>query len=195
MITRLIAAIILSYGLGCFNTGYYYIRLLYKKDIREVGTNATGAMNVSRLAGKRGFFFTFIGDAFKGALVVLLARGLVIGQRGILLCILAVLLGHIFPIQLNFHGGKGISTLFGALLFDQPTIILMLFLTCLVVYPFVRRFTITSLCALFLLPLELFLTDYSPLFVFFGAAYSTLVIYACRSNVREYFREKAYHKS
>ncbi len=193
MIIKIIIVVLVSYGLGCFNTGYYYTRLLHKRDIREVGTNATGAMNVSRIAGKKGFVITFLGDTLKGVLVVFLARSLELGQLGILLCILGVLLGHIFPVQLHFQGGKGISTIFGALLAYQPFMILMLFLTCLVFYPFVRRYTITSLYAFLLFPLELFLTDYPMIVVLFSIAYAVLIIYACRSNVKEYLKEKAYH--
>jgi glycerol-3-phosphate acyltransferase PlsY len=193
MIFKIIIAVLVSFCLGCFNTGYYYTKLFYKKDIREVGTNVTGAMNVSRLAGKKGFLITFLGDALKGALVVLLARSLVLGQLGIQLCILSVLLGHIFPVQLHFQGGKGMSTIFGALLAYQPVMILLLFLTCLAFYPFVRKYTITSLYAFLLFPLELFLIDYSMVVVLFSMAYAALIIYACRSNVKEYLKEKAYH--
>ncbi len=193
MIIKITIAVLVSYGLGCFNSGYYYTRLIYKKDIRDVGTNVTGAMNVSRLAGKKGFLITFLGDALKGALVVFLARSLALGQRGILFCILAVLLGHIFPIQLHFQGGKGMSTIFGALLAYQPFMILLLFLTCLAFYPFIRRYTITGLYALLLFPLELFLADYSMAVVLFTLIYAVLIIYACRSNVKEYIKDRAYH--
>ena len=195
MTIKIIAAVLMSYGIGCFNTGYYYTRRFFNTDIRKVGTNVTGAMNVSRLAGKKGFLVTFLGDALKGALVVFLARNLVIGHLGILLCILAVLLGHIFPVQLHFQGGKGFSTIFGALLIYQPFMIVLLFLTCLVFYPFVRRYTITSLYAFLLFPLELFLTDHAIVVVLFSVLYSALLIYACRVNVKEYLKEKAYRKS
>ncbi len=192
MIMKTIISVLISYGLGCFNTGYYYTHLLYKEDIRKVGTNVTGAMNVSRLAGKKGFLVTFLGDALKGAGAVFLARSLSIAPWGILLCILAVLMGHIFPIELHFRGGKGMSTIFGALLAYKPLMILLLFLTCLVFYPFVRRYTITSLYAFLLFPLELFLLGYSMTEVLYGLAFAVIIIYACRSNIKEYLKEKAY---
>ena len=192
MMIKTIVAIIISYGLGCFNTGYYYTRLIYNKDIRDIGTNVTGAMNVSRIAGRKGFLITFLSDALKGALVVVLSRVLELGEWGGLLCILVVLVGHIFPLQLHFQGGKGMSTIFGALLVYEPFMILILFLTCLVFYPFVRRYTITALYALFVFPLVLFLADYPVISVIFACTYAALIIYACRNNVKEYFKEKAY---
>lgn len=194
MLSKTIIAVLISYALGCFSTGYYYTRFRYNKDIREVGTKVTGAMNVSRLAGKKGFIITFFGDGLKGALVVMLARYLELPEWASLLIILMVLLGHIFPIQLRFQGGKGMSTIFGALLMYQPLYILMLFLTCIVIYPFVRRYTITGLFALLLFPLELFFADYSTTVMLFGLAFAILILYACRSNVKEYLEGNAYNK-
>jgi glycerol-3-phosphate acyltransferase PlsY len=194
MLIKIIFTLLISYVIGCINIGYYYTRLFYHKDIREIGTNVTGAMNVSRLAGRKGFLITFLGDGIKGALVVVLARSLNLPEWVSMLSILMVLLGHIFPVQLHFQGGKGMSTIFGALLIYQPIFILMLFLTCVVFYPFVRRFTITSLYAFLLFPLEVFLADYSTMAVIFALAYAALIIIACRSNVKEYWKEMATHQ-
>ncbi len=194
MVMKIVLFAIISYCFGCFNTGYYYTRLFYQKDIREVGTSATGAMNVSRLAGKKGFILTFLGDGAKGALVVIISRSILMIEWTVLLCIFMVLLGHIFPLQLHFRGGKGMSTIFGALIAYQPLFILYLFLTCVVIYPFVRKYTITSLYALLIFPLILFFTDYSTVVVLYTLAYSILIIFACRNNVKEYINEKAYHK-
>lgn len=187
-----IIIIIVSYLLGCINTGYYYALFFYRQDIRTIGTNVTGAMNVSRLAGKKGFVITFLGDALKGALVVLLCRFLHLEEGITLLSIAMVLVGHIFPLQLKFHGGKGISTIFGALLIYNPILIVYLVVTCVVIYPFVRKFTITSLFALLLFPLEIFITDYSSLLVYFTIVYAIIIIFSCRSNLKEYINARAY---
>ena len=194
MLMKIMLVMIISYSFGCFNTGYYYAHRFLKRDIREVGTSVTGAMNVSRLAGKKGFALTFLGDAIKGTLVVLLSKGMEMKDWRVLLSIFLVLLGHIFPVQLQFRGGKGMSTIFGALIAYQPMYILYLFLTCVVIYPFVRRYTITSLYALLIFPLELFLAGYSATIVIFSISWSGLIILACRSNIKEYVRDKAYHK-
>lgn len=187
-----ILIILLSYLLGCINTGYYYTRIFYKKDIRTVGTNVTGATNVGRIAGNKGFVITFAGDTLKGALVVFICRRLELSELTLLISILAVVAGHILPFQLKLHGGKGIATLFGALLAFEPILILYLGITCVVVFLFIRRFTITSLVALLLLPLELFVADYSLLLVFFSLLFAVLIIFACRTNVQEYIKVRAY---
>ncbi len=189
--TRDYILIVICYLLGCFNTGYYFSKLFYHKDIREIGAGVTGAMNVSRLAGRKGFIITFLGDALKGALAVLLCRVFHTQDWVVLSCIFMVLLGHVFPFQLRFRGGKGMSTIFGALLTYQPLLILMLFGTCLLLYPFVRRYTVTSLFAILVFPLELFFADFSLLLVYFSLGYAVIIIFACRSNVKEYIQTKA----
>lgn len=187
-----IIMIIVSYILGCINTGYYYVLLLYRKDIRTEGTNVTGAYNVSKIAGKKGFVITFLGDAFKGALVVLLCRIFRLEETTIFVCILLVLLGHIFPIQLKFRGGKGLSTAFGAFLAFHPLLILYWLITSIVLLPFVKRYTVTCLFALALLPFELFISNYSWRWIGFILGYALVILFACRSNLKEYVRDRAY---
>jgi len=188
-----IIAIVLSYLLGCINTGYYYVRLVHKQDIRTIGTKVTGAYNVSRLAGKKGFVVTFIGDALKGAIVVLICRFMAVADTVLLLSILLVLAGHIFPFQLKFRGGKGLSTAFGAFLLFNPIIILMWLVASIVFFPFVRRYTVTVLFALVFLPFELFIFDYPYKIIFFFILYAVLIVFACRSNLQEFIKERAYH--
>jgi len=188
-----IIAIVLSYLLGCINTGYYYVRLVHKQDIRTIGTKVTGAYNVSRLAGKKGFVITFIGDALKGAIVVLICRFMAVADTVLLLSILLVLAGHIFPFQLKFRGGKGLSTAFGAFLLFNPIIILMWLVASIVFFPFVRRYTVTVLFALVFLPFELFIFDYPYKIIFFFILYAVLIVFACRSNLQEFIKERAYH--
>lgn len=178
-----------SYFLGCINTGYYYTRIAYKEDIRAIGTNVTGAVNVSRRAGKKGFIITFLGDSLKGAIVVALCRLFGFETTITMLGILFVITGHIFPLQLKFKGGKGISTAFGAYLTFQPILILYLLVICGVLLPSVRRYTITCLFSLLILPFLLFLTNCSWILIFFFLLYGILINYACKSNILEYLHK------
>lgn len=184
--------LILSYLLGCFNTGYYYIQLAYKQDVRTVGTNVTGAYNVSRIGGKKGFIITFLGDALKGAIPVVLCRLLYLDDTIIMLSILAVLLGHIFPFQLNFKGGKGLSTAVGAFFAFQPLWVLYWIMLCIVLLPIIRRYTITCLFALVLLPVALFIGDYTLQMILFIVLYAIIIFIACRDNLMDYLKVRAY---
>lgn len=111
-----VSLIIIAYCLGCLNAGYYWVKYAIQADIRELGSCNAGAKNVGRILGAKGFALVFIWDALKGSLAVLLALQFSEFMYLPSLCGLAVVLGHIFPVQLNLRGGKGVATSFGVLL-------------------------------------------------------------------------------
>ncbi|MGA2092977.1 MAG: glycerol-3-phosphate acyltransferase [Sedimentisphaerales bacterium] len=114
-----ILAIVLSYAIGCISTGFYLVRLWTGTDIRKFGSGATGARNVARLLGRSGFLITFFWDFAKGLIAVWTASMLTKQHWVITASLLAVVIGHIWPAQLGFRGGKGIATaLGGGLFFD-----------------------------------------------------------------------------
>jgi len=115
----LIFVLLLAYGLGCLSAGYYLAR--WKGlDLREAGSGSTGARNAGRLLGKGAFAITFALDLLKGLAAVLLARLLVPGPWAAPLAWLCVVLGHVWPVQLRFKGGRGISPAVGGLLATSP---------------------------------------------------------------------------
>ena len=105
-----------AYLLGCFATGYYLVRAATGRDIRTVASGATGARNVSRVLGAWGFWVTVAGDFSKGALAVGAARWFLENDLAAMLALIGVVAGHIWPVQLLGHGGKGVATSLGGLL-------------------------------------------------------------------------------
>src|SRR5512135_2701540 len=105
-----------AYLLGCITTGYYLVRLRLRQDLRDLGSGSVGARNVGRLLGRPGFLLTVLGDFGKGALAVWAARHFTTDDRLVALAMLAVVAGHVWPVQLCFRGGKGMATALGALL-------------------------------------------------------------------------------
>ena len=116
-----------AYLLGSIPTGYLLVRLFCHQDIRRSGSGNIGATNVLRSGGKGLGAATFLLDVLKGSAAVWLG-----GLAGALLlphcplrdaqalAALFAVLGHIFPVWLRFHGGKGVSTGFGAFLVAAP---------------------------------------------------------------------------
>lgn len=182
-----------SYLLGCFTTGYYLVRFLTGEDIRAVASGNAGSRNAGRLLGARGFVLTFIGDAGKGSLVVWLAWYMGGGQLLATAALLAVTAGHIWPLQLGFRGGKGFATLAGGMLLLYPQLLVLGLVLCALIYPLLRRTTITGLAALACTPLLLAMArlwEKMPLPIPELILYCLLVLlvlYAHRSNIRQEF--------
>lgn len=116
----------IAYALGCFSTGYYWARWRTGTDIRAIGTHTTGAFNVARALGGPSFWIVVAGDALKGVLAVAIAQAVSTEPWVWFGAMVAVVLGHNFPVQLGFRGGNGLATSSGALLLLDPQLALAL---------------------------------------------------------------------
>jgi glycerol-3-phosphate acyltransferase PlsY len=178
---------LLAYVLGCFTAGYYLVRWLAEKDIRDIGSGSVGARNVGRVLGKTGFFLTVLFDFGKGAVAVLVARHFTGDDRLAGVAMLAVVAGHIWPAQLRFHGGKGMATSLGALLAYDPqlagTFAVIFLCLCLVL----RKLVVPGLLAMGCLPLAGMLLSHAPVKVLLVSVLAGLVIVGHRKNLMEAF--------
>ena len=105
----------LAYLLGSVPFGILITRSLGLGDLRQIGSGNIGATNVLRTGNKAAAAATLLLDAAKGGVAVLLARALV-AEDAAQLAGLSTFLGHLFPVFLNFKGGKGVATFLGTLL-------------------------------------------------------------------------------
>src|SRR6195952_3002324 len=108
-------AFILGYLLGSIPFGLILTRLAGTADICSIGSGNIGATNVLRTGRKGLAAATLICDMLKGTIAVIIA-GYVAGPDAAMLAGLAAFLGHLFPVWLNFKGGKGVAVYIGVLL-------------------------------------------------------------------------------
>jgi glycerol-3-phosphate acyltransferase PlsY len=106
--------ILVAYLVGSIPTGLLLARRA-GIDPRRSGSGNVGATNVARSAGVRIGLATLAGDATKGALPVVTARWLDLGESVAASAGVAAVIGHVAPIGLRFRGGKGVATALGAL--------------------------------------------------------------------------------
>ncbi len=106
---------VLAYLLGSIPFGIVITRAMGLGDLRKIGSGNIGATNVLRTGNKPAALATLILDAGKGGIAVLVARYFA-GEDAAQLAGLASFLGHLFPVWLNFKGGKGVATFLGILL-------------------------------------------------------------------------------
>ena len=115
------ALIIGAYLLGAIPFAQI-IAKTHGKDLRTIGSGNIGATNLGRALGKKWACLCFALDTIKGAAPVLAATAFFASPPttnqliAALITGLAAILGHIFPIYLNFKGGKGVATSFGVAL-------------------------------------------------------------------------------
>ena len=106
---------VVAYLLGSIPFGIVITRLMGLGDLRQIGSGNIGATNVLRTGNKPAALATLLLDAGKGGIAVLIARALV-AEDAAQVAGLAAFMGHIYPIYLNFKGGKGVATFLGTLL-------------------------------------------------------------------------------
>jgi len=185
---REILVVLGCYALGCVCAGYYVVRWRRGVDIRTQASGSVGARNVGRILGTGWFLATLACDVAKGAAAVVLAKSLHPEPRVAVAAMLAVLAGHLWPVQLGFRGGKGVATSLGALLVLDYQLLICVFLVFGIVYFLVRQFTLSGLFAYAMLPHAAFVLDRSPVVILGMAALAVLVVAAHRSNLRSAVR-------
>lgn len=115
-----IVFVVAAYLIGSLSFAVIVSKAFGLDDPRSFGSKNPGATNVLRTGKKLAAVLTLLGDAAKGWLAVFLALKLGpaygVGEAGVAAVVLAVFLGHVYPVFFGFHGGKGVATALGILL-------------------------------------------------------------------------------
>ena len=112
---QLVLALVIGYLCGSVPFGVILTRIAGAGDLRTIGSGNIGATNVLRTGRKGLAAATLIGDLLKGTVAVLIAKAY-LGPDAALFAAVAAFLGHLFPVWLNFKGGKGVATFLGVAL-------------------------------------------------------------------------------
>jgi len=120
--------LLISYLIGSIPFAYIAGRIK-GIDIRKTGSKNVGGMNTISSVGITAGILVTLADMGKGALAAWMATKLSGSHPFVpLLAVIAAIVGHNWMIFIKFKGGKGISTLVGALFFLSPLSILWLYL-------------------------------------------------------------------
>lgn len=121
--------VVMGYVFGLFQTSYFYGKAK-GIDIRNYGSGNAGTTNALRVLGTKAGLIVLAGDCLKCILAVVVTRLLFAGasENLYLLCLytaMGVIIGHNFPVYMNFKGGKGIAATAGLILSFHPYFIVM----------------------------------------------------------------------
>lgn len=112
-------------------------------DLRKFRSGNLGARNAGSVIGKSAFFLTFLGDASKGALVILVGVQLEFADWIVAFGGLLVILGHLYPFWLKGKGGKGIATFIGVGLSFNPVLFSAFVIGFAVLLPLLKSATLS----------------------------------------------------
>jgi glycerol-3-phosphate acyltransferase PlsY len=191
--------IISSYLFGSIPFAWIFARAK-GVDLRKVGSGNIGATNLSRALGRKWAYLCFALDTLKGFLPIFLASRFLPPSENLntFWCLavgIAAILGHIFPVYLNFKGGKGVATSFGVALGFWPyytisaVISFAVWLTIVLIF---RYISLASMIASIIFPVALSLAillksdwQLSALWPLLIVAYTipVLVIFLHRQNI------------
>lgn len=192
--------LIVAYLLGSIPSAVWIGRHYFGVDIREHGSKNAGATNMLRVLGLRAALPVFVIDFLKGFVAVTLVGMVRLNPELSQTCVInlkivavaASVLGHIFPIFAGFRGGKGVSTLIGAVTAVQPNLAFLCFAVWVVVFVFTHYVSLASIVAGCCFPVfvVIFSTtlynrygDFSWIFIIFSLSVALMLLWTHRANI------------
>ena len=179
----------LAYLLGSIPFGLLIVKAQGGPDIRAIGSGNIGAANVARNAGTFAGILTLLLDAGKGYAAVWLAAHFTDDNiRWMMVAAVCAVVAHMYPVWLNFKGGKGVATGLGVFLPIVWQAVAAGIVLWLLVVIFWRYSSLGSISAAVALPLFVYLLyapgHAPPEFVSFGTVViSLLVLNKHRANI------------
>ena len=153
-------------------------------DVRLAGSGNVGAANVLRTTGPGRGVVVLMLDVAKGAAAVLLAHAIAGGATLVALTGAAAIVGHIYPVWLRFHGGKGVAVAAGVFSVLAPAATAIAGFLFLVTVGLTRYVSLGSVAATVALPPVAWLSG-APLTVVLAAGGTAiLILFRHRANLR-----------
>jgi len=187
---------LIAYHLGSTPTAVWVGKAWYNIDVREHGSNNAGATNTFRVLGKKPGIIVLAADIVKGFIAVSLVKWFnyfmaldhafdeVVQVQ--VVCAVAAILGHIFPVFAGFKGGKGVATSLGVIVGLEPLSALICIVLFLIVFIISNYVSLGAIIVSFAFPIVVWwVTDYSSDLLFiFSIILSLAVIAAHRKNIK-----------
>ncbi len=150
-------------------------------DIKSEGSGNAGTTNAFRVLGAKAALITLVVDVGKGVLAVFMGE-IFSTHLAAMYCVLAVLLGHVFPVIYKFKGGKGVAVAFGATVAIDWRMGLCLLAVVLTVFLITKTVSMAALVGTISYPLVAYF--FEPDFFHIGTVAAAIVLFMHRSNIK-----------
>jgi glycerol-3-phosphate acyltransferase PlsY len=176
-------AILVGYGLGSTPFAWLLARRWGARDLRRIGSGNVGAANVFRASGVTAGVLVAILDVAKGAASVVVAERMGGGAGASALAGMAAIVGHIYPVWLQFRGGKGVATACGVFAILTPAAVAPALAVFIGTVWITKYVSLGSVLASLALPPIAYATGSPEPVVLVACAASALIVFRHRSNV------------
>ena len=176
--------VLAAYLVGSIPCGLIFGKLIWKKDLRRLGSRNIGATNAWRVIGKKAGIFIFVLDFIKGQIGAMLGACLLGTPGAMVLGGFFAIIGHIFPIFAGFRGGKGVATGLGVIAALMPKITLIVVVLWLAIVLATRYVSIASISAALLAPILAAAFKEPGIYFAFALAAAVIIVFSHRENLR-----------
>ena len=188
-----LSAFFFGYFMGSIPFGLLLSKLSGLGDIRKIGSGNIGATNVLRTGNKKIALLTLILDGTKGALAIYvvsispsfiefhLTNNINFFQS---LVAVSAVIGHCFPIWLNFKGGKGVATGFGTIIFLNIYVGVIALLIWLSIAKLYRISSLSALISYLFIPISMFFFTSEKSFFIASVLISSICYLQHRENIK-----------
>ena len=157
-------------------------------DVRVAGSGNVGAANVLRTSGLPLGVTVMALDITKGAAPVLAAYVAAGTVPSMAAAGVAAVVGHVYPVWLRFHGGKGVAVAAGAFAVLAPLATIAATLVFVTAVGVTRVISLGSVAATLTLPPAAWLAGAPRSVLIAASGIATLILFRHRANVRRIAR-------
>ena len=175
--------IITGYLLGSIPFGYI-IAKRKNIDITKQGSGNIGATNVSRSLGPKYALLVAVLDILKALLPIYIASYYISNDWYMLFVIIAPMIGHIFPIWLNFKGGKAVSTVFAAIFYITGWKALPFLVIWAIMLKLIKIMSLTNLIIILFIPIWFWIETHSLPYLYLGLFCVIMIYWTHRENIK-----------
>ena len=186
-----IIVIIILYFIGAVSPAKIITEKVLGVDIRDVNSKSAGTSNAVMTLGVKYGSLVGILDLLKGLAPVLILRFL-FPNNDIIWFVggLSAVVGHIYPIHMGFHGGKGTATFGGMLFAIAPLYTLGLVILFTILTVLIDYIAVSTLIIILLVPIGMYFEDYSYISIILVSLYVLLSFHKHYINFKRIYKKE-----
>lgn len=181
---ELLYSILIGYVFGNFMTAYILGKVFKNIDIRTEGTKNVVASNAVVVMGWTYGAATWALDILKTTIAVLIVKQLYGDIDYAVYAGFAAILGHIYPVVLKFKGGKGASSIFGAMLAINFKVAIIMAITLTVITLITDYIALGTISMYMIVCIYFIFGHFNIISVLISIIALILIIYKHRDNIQ-----------